>query len=464
MTITIVSTAAALLTAISTAAASDTIKLAPGDYSGIYVSGKSIVAPGVTIQPTDDAATRPVLSDLRLATCDGFTFTGLEFNTNSAAFPGLDPALVAATYPFRADDCTRVTFTDLYVHGSMDGDPSNDRNGLGLFGCTTTVVSLCEFVEVQYGIVHDLCDGLIIQSNYVHDISGDAFHGTSTNVTLKWNYVTDLHPLPGLHADVIQFFPNEDTPTAMANTLIRENAFLRGTGFEAEGVFMTPGTYNSTTIDDNFFAGTQYNAIVLVGDPGSTTAVITDNTLVPFADFTTRIWLGNINGLTETGNQATNFIYGVDPAVNFTPSNSNTVTSVTGNTIINAVADGGVELFTAWRLAHSGFDATYALVLAPPSAGGSSGGGDSGGGDSGGGGTGGTTGGAGGGATGTSDFFPPSTSGTGGSSTSEPPASPTLPKTAKPHRKSLLSTISSAVQSFVEMFGALLSGKRSSGR
>src|ERR1700758_461276 len=117
--ITIVSSATALNAALKVAHAGDTIELATGSYSGIAAANLHF-ATGVTVTSADPAHEASI-TGLHVSGSSGLTFSNLEFYADPTG--GQNPFLVSA-------GSSDIHFDHLNVHGSMDGNPQNDVQGM----------------------------------------------------------------------------------------------------------------------------------------------------------------------------------------------------------------------------------------------------------------------------------------------------------------------------------------------
>ena len=110
-----VSSTAALNTALKAAKAGDTILLSTGTYtlnaSGLTFASDVTVASANTGKPA-------VITSLAINDTMGLTLRDLELKAGATA----------GTNPFKVVDSGDIHFERLSVHGSLDGNPSNDGN------------------------------------------------------------------------------------------------------------------------------------------------------------------------------------------------------------------------------------------------------------------------------------------------------------------------------------------------
>ncbi|WP_332763842.1 hypothetical protein, partial [Phenylobacterium sp.] len=130
-----------LLREIKAAQPGDTILLEPGVYSDISISNLKIVG-DVTITSADP--TRPAsFTDLTVRDSSGLNFSNLEFVVNPAT-----------SNAFKVLDSSDIHFDKLNIHGSLDGDPTNDSSALQIRGSSNVSVTNSEFQQLSNGISH----------------------------------------------------------------------------------------------------------------------------------------------------------------------------------------------------------------------------------------------------------------------------------------------------------------------
>jgi Ca2+-binding RTX toxin-like protein len=328
--ITTVSTAAALNTALKAAHAGDTILLSAGTYSGISTSNLHF-AQDVTV--TSAVPGSPAtLTSLKVIGSSGLTFRDLDFRVDAAA----------GDNPFQISKSQDVTLTGLNVHGSLDGNPQNDRAAMLVRDSSNVTVADSKFQQLWLGIGHLNNDHLTIEGNTFKDIRMDGVRGGgSSNVTISGNSFSDFHPVTGDHPDAIQFWTSGTTASAHDIT-ISDNVFLRGagTGTIPQGIFFNDevGTlpYQRVTITGNLVAGGGYNSIAVYH--GEDVAV-KDNIVVAFTGEKSWIHFERVDGGTVSGNTAT--------TLNLPPTNANV--TVVKNTIVAPVSDGGAAYLKQWQ-------------------------------------------------------------------------------------------------------------------
>ena len=257
-----VSTTAQLKTALSSAHAGDTIQLTTGKYSAVSLANDHFSS-AVTITSAD-AAHPAKLMDLNMKNSSGLTFSNLEFDASSST----------DVYAFRIESSSHIELSNLWVHGSLDGNPQDDGQPLFIRNTSYVTVANSEF-EQAYNALNQLNNShLQITNNSFHDIRCDGIRGGgSSYVTISGNSFTDFHNEAGDHSDAIQFWTTNTTSSAH-DILVTGNLITRGDGSDVQGVFFRDqvGTlpYSNVTISNNMLEGTTYNGIYVEGSHGTT--------------------------------------------------------------------------------------------------------------------------------------------------------------------------------------------------
>jgi Ca2+-binding RTX toxin-like protein len=325
-----VSTTAALLSALKTAQSGDTIQLAAGTYSGVTLKNFSF-ASNVTIT-SKDVTNKAVLTDLNASGDKGLTFSNLEFNVNPS---GSDSQ-------FQVMNSQNITLTGLNVHGSMNGDPRDDKTGLLLRQSSNVTVSNSQFQQLGNGVTLVDNNGVTLTGNNLHDIRTDGIHGGgSSNVLISQNTFKDFYEVAGDHSDAIQLW-TQNTTARVHDITITDNVMLRGAGNAFQGVFMNDevGTlgFDNVKIADNLMAGTLYNGIHVIH---GNNVEVSGNTIDSFIDVNSSIKVLNSNGVNVHDNAAQSYALLSDTSL-----------AQANNATIGVVTDGGAAAFNAFATAH----------------------------------------------------------------------------------------------------------------
>lgn len=296
MTVTIVATSADLNAALTTAQAGDTIRLAPGVYSGVVATNLTF-ADAVTIT-SQNTLTPAVITDLTVQGSTGLTFYSLEMN----ALPAL------GLNPFKVTASQNIRFDRLNVHGTLDGNPQNDVSGFLIRTSSNVTVTNSEFQQLTHAIAQLDNNGLTISNNRIHDIQIDGVRGGgSSNVTVSGNTFWNFYAKDGDHSDAIQFWTTNTTVSAH-DLVITDNLYYRGEGTAAQGVFMRDEVgglpFQRVTITGNTIIGGMFNGIYIWGGADVT---VKDNVIAGYTDMRSKLWLQDVTGGTITGNKGTAF-------------------------------------------------------------------------------------------------------------------------------------------------------------
>lgn len=316
-----------LTTALKSAQAGDTIKLAAGDYSSFTLNGIKFGGVGVTITSLDtnnDAR----LTAFELRGCEGITFRDLEL--------AADPT---KANPYQVLDSARINLDKLFVHGSLDGDAQNDPAGILIRGSNNVTVTKSQFEQLEFGITHADSRNITIDGNKFTGIQEDGVRGGGTSqIKILNNVFSNFDPVDGDHPDAIQFW-TRNTTTSATDITVSGNLILRGEGEATQGVFFRDQVgdlpFKNVVISNNLVVGSTANGITVIGGQGIT---VTNNVVAALPGQTATVSLTKVDGATLTGNQAS--IYSIQ--------SSTTNVANTNNVVLPGVSDGGASLVAAF--------------------------------------------------------------------------------------------------------------------
>lgn len=335
-----VESTAGLVSALKGAQAGDTILLAPGVYSGLTSKGMN-ASFDVPVTITSAVPSQPaVITDFSLADVHGLTFRNLEF----LAVGSGDQRWVEAKYwAFKVAKSSDIHFDNVSVHGSLDGDVTNDVLGINIRDSDNVSVTNSEFQQLGRALAIGGGDNVKVINNHVHDMRSDGFDFAQVgHVQVVDNILRDFYPVGGDHPDAIQFWTS-GTKSASHDILISGNVILRGDGQGTQGIFLRDqlGTlpYERVTISDNLVVGTGYNAIRVQGAKDLT---LTANELVTFKDdYKSFLLIQGADGVVAQNNRAVSISFG--DSVNVSES---------GNVTTGFVKDLGLAAIKKWLEAH----------------------------------------------------------------------------------------------------------------
>lgn len=297
-----------LTAALARAKSGDTVTVASGTYSNVKISNLKI-AGNVTIVSAD--ADKPaVFTDLSVKNSSGLTFRDLEFASDGKM------------YGFQVNNSSNIVLDKLHVHGSLDGDVSNDTGLMMVRGSSNVAVTNSEFQQAWLGLSFLDNDGLTVTGNNFHDIRTDAVRGAGTsNVVISNNYFTDFYPrwgnssADGDHPDAIQLWTSGETESAR-NITITDNVIVRGNGDPMQGIFLRDQVGNlpfeNVTVTGNTVIGGMGNGI---GIGGANNLTVANNNVIAIDGQKSNINIGKVTNATVSDNEATGFIYTASPTV-----------------------------------------------------------------------------------------------------------------------------------------------------
>lgn len=296
-----------LITALRSAKGGEVIRLAPGVYEGFSLKGISFNT-GVTITSADPAK-QAVFTDFRISDVAGLTFENLVFATQSSV-----ETKGRSHWAFTIIRGRNIHFDRVHVHGSRDGDPANDVQGIHIRHGSDISVTNSEFQQLERGMAIGNVEHVKVQGNHVHDVRSDGFDFAGVSfVEVRGNVFSSFRPSEKDHPDAIQFW-TAGTKKSSHDIVVSENVILRGDGHYTQGIFLRDQTkkmpFERVTISDNLLVNTGYNAIRVNGVKGLT---LTNNTLVS-AVGENKTWLriSNGDGVVATGNRGSHIDFDKD--------------------------------------------------------------------------------------------------------------------------------------------------------
>lgn len=341
----IVDSTASLASALHSVQDGDRILLQPGVYDGLnYVFNNLSFIRGITITSADPA-NPATLTHFDIQHSNGLSFAGLTMVTQAKGY-----------FDFQVLDSSNVHFDHVSVHGTLDGNPQNDIEGLRFEGSSNISVTNSEFQQLERAMAIGSGDHIVVSGNYVHDVevTGVMFAQVG-HVTVSGNTFSNFRPVVGVdHPDAIQFLTSGTTAPSH-DISVTDNLIYRGTGEATQGIFfrdqLTTMHYQNVTIANNLIDGTGYGGIAV---DYADKITVTGNILVSNSGPTdkTPLQIFNSSHVTITNNQAISI--GTD---------GDTDLILSGNVINVAVKDAGVAALNAWGLLHPESSVQVALVI-----------------------------------------------------------------------------------------------------
>ncbi|MDP1598227.1 right-handed parallel beta-helix repeat-containing protein [Phenylobacterium sp.] len=285
---------ASLNSALSAAHDGDTILLKSGVYSGVRASNLSFDQ-NVTIRSENPKA-RAQLTNFAIRKSKGLTFEDLEFAAQGPSYES-----------FIAVDSSALEFRRIFVHGSLDGDTSNDGQGIGILRGRNIRIVDSEFRQLHRAVSMSQSESIFVIGNVFQDLRTTGVVGAEVmHVEISDNDFSSFHPQTADHPDAVQFL-TAGTSQTTRNIVVRNNLIHRGEGKATQGIFFRDqvGTlpYQDVVIQGNHIIGTGYGALYVIG---ARNLHVSDNVLVSNPGKENRTWMiiKNVDGGLVADNQA----------------------------------------------------------------------------------------------------------------------------------------------------------------
>ena len=254
-----VATPAQLTAALKAAKGGDTIALAPGNYGAVVLNGQVFDKP-VTVASAD--ATRPAkIAQMVLNRAVNITFANLEVTSVTRLYD----------YLIRVNGGSGITFDNVFIHGPLDGAPT-DRHGILVAQSNGFTIERSRIVQIGVGIAVNQSHDITIRDNDISLIGVDAMEIPGVDGALiasnrmsKWRTIGAYHP------DGIQCWTT-GMPTACKNIRIISNQFIGDAQPGSPYVFpqgiwfgdeMKRGDYTNIEISDNLLRCVNWHAIAM---------------------------------------------------------------------------------------------------------------------------------------------------------------------------------------------------------
>lgn len=315
-----------LLNAIRSAREGDTLLLQPGRYDSFTLQNLSFSKP--VILTSRDPKRPATLTGFKIRKVNGLTIKNVECEV--VASNGM--------FSYSILDSQNIDLQQLDIHGSLNGDPGDDKSPIMIRGSRFIKISDSDFREVFHGISFLDSENVTISGNSFRMLRTDGIRGGgSSHLVIKGNVFTDFQPNPKDHPDGVQLWTT-NTKAAARDILIEQNIMIRGSGAAIQGIFVRD-TFNqfpfeNLTIRNNLIVGGMYNGI---GIGGSKDAIVENNIVAAFPGQKSWIRVGIAQNMILSGNRATAYVLSDAAQV---------VQKANGN--ISAVRDGGKDLLARW--------------------------------------------------------------------------------------------------------------------
>lgn len=284
-----VSGQSAFNSALARAKGGEVIGLAPGTYE-VDISNRAFATP-VTI--TSASPGQPAtLRSLRIEEVSNLTITRVVISRNKGS-----AELTEGRYIGKIGGSRNITLDTVYVHGSLDDDPSNDIIGLNIGGGKNIKLINSEFQQLGRGAQLAALSGAVVANNKVHEMRSDGFNfAQSDHLLIEGNHFSNTKRIKGDHPDAIQFWTLR-TKRPSTDIIIRNNQIIQGKGHGTQGIFLKDEMgnmpYERVTIENNLMVGgNMANGIYMLN--GKDVNLI-NNTVVSRSDIKPPVWIRMIN-------------------------------------------------------------------------------------------------------------------------------------------------------------------------
>jgi hypothetical protein len=257
-----INNAAGLQIALRTVRGGDTLLLAPGNYSNVSISRLNFSTP-VTIMSAN-ARDLAHIDQLTVTGSSGFNFKAIDFGR------GLNPNEPSWIKLVAVNTSHDIKFDGVKVHGSLDGNPTNDGGGLSFRAAYNVSVINSTFEELSTAASSYESRSVTFAANQFLHLRSDGIQVAATsNITIDRNNFHDFTPVAGDHPDAIQFF-TQGTTIASQNIRISNNTMSQGSGAGFQSIFLRDelGTlpYQNVLIENNTSThDAAYNGIGVTG-------------------------------------------------------------------------------------------------------------------------------------------------------------------------------------------------------
>ena len=229
--------------ALSAAKGGEVLALATGAYS-ISLSSKAY-ASKVTI--TSQNASSPArLSFLSLRGVSNVTFKSLDIGRSLKA--GENPTSV---YMGKVTSgSSNITFDTVHVHGSLDGNPNNDGQGLLIDQSKNVTVTNSQFEQLGRPMMITNSNGVTLAGNYVHNTTSGIYTNGVTNLVQTSTAVTTASlskvavSTTSTYADATTAF----APASLSDTLAYSTTSTSSTSTAAASTSLSKSTLSANSL------------------------------------------------------------------------------------------------------------------------------------------------------------------------------------------------------------------------
>lgn len=262
-----VNSAAGLKAALETAelsATPTTIRLAAGNYGDVFLKNLTGTAL-VTIKsanPSNDA----VFETLKLTNVHNLLFQDID------VLHPLEAGERTFTPAVSVQSSSSVTFVQLDLRGSMDGNASNDGVGMAILNSDRIAVLDSTFEQLSRGITITKSEAIAVAGNDMRGLRQGVTIAQVDGALFEKNYTHDMQPdyEAGDHPDHYQVLTG-NTYEASNNLTWRSNVMIEGTSDFIGGIYVQSERldegvrHTNITVDNNFYHGNYRHALSFSG-------------------------------------------------------------------------------------------------------------------------------------------------------------------------------------------------------
>ncbi len=341
-----VGTTAAFQSALAQAKAGDTILLASGTYSGIFISNVNFTGGTVTIASQNNS-NQAVLNQFEMISSSGLSFSHV---TLSAA--GSDP-----NYAFKAYQCSNLSYDSVTIHGDPTAAVGVNPTGFLFEGCSNVSVTNSAFSYLYNGIVFQDDSNINVSGSNFQYMSADGMDCPGCSyANITDNTFTNFTTVSGQHPDCIQFWMTSEETAVPHDINISGNSYVRGNGNPSQGIFISDDVngslYSNLSVTNNTILGGLYNGLMVVY--GGSNVNVSGNDIVGYSDQTSWIRVELSNGPALSNNIAQQYVF----------ANNTNLTEANDTTTAPISATAGASLSGA--LSSAAYTAAGALATIAP--------------------------------------------------------------------------------------------------
>ena len=230
--------------ALSAATGGEVLALATGAYS-ISLSSKAY-ASKVTIT-SQDTSHPARLSYLSLKGSSNITFKSLDIGRALKA--GENPSSVYMGKVTAGS--SNITFDSVHVHGSLDGNPNNDGQGLLIDQSKNITVSNSNFEQLGRPLMITNSNGVTLAANYIHNTASGVYTNGVTNLVQTSTAVTTaslskvaVSTSTTTYADATTAF----APASLSDTLAYSTTSTSSTSTAAASTSLSKSTLSASSL------------------------------------------------------------------------------------------------------------------------------------------------------------------------------------------------------------------------